>query len=237
VLTDKGLFLGSANLTQQGFAVRDELACLIFEDVVVGEANKWYESLWTSSEDIDLSFLDETMMTEKIPAVSRSSAEFDKQIPGRGLGWLEKDFSFPNILQQIAKTEIKELHYLQFYRKGDKANSKLYHLSIDGREVSLKRRDEPSAIVLHWKRHDHFFIEALTKSPVVRLGPKKDKKNIFSKVLRKHGFDTVGVKGRDGFETGGNHKDYFLFQFGREFLNDPLFIRAVEKSVCAIFDE
>ena len=49
VLTDAAALFGSANLTDSGFAERDELGCLILDGTLVQLLTAWFEELWTAA--------------------------------------------------------------------------------------------------------------------------------------------------------------------------------------------
>lgn len=52
VLTDSAAFFGSANLTEAGFAERDELGCLTVDTALVQALNGWFERLWSAARPI-----------------------------------------------------------------------------------------------------------------------------------------------------------------------------------------
>lgn len=52
VLTDNAALLGSANLTDSGFADRDELGCVLFDVSQVRTLRAWFDDLWAAARPV-----------------------------------------------------------------------------------------------------------------------------------------------------------------------------------------
>lgn len=66
--------LGSANLTVQGFAGRDELACLLRGHRLLGQLDAWFERLWDAAETVTSDSL------EAAVACGASNSELRRQM-------------------------------------------------------------------------------------------------------------------------------------------------------------
>mgnify|MGYP006283446973 FL=1 len=92
VCTNQAALLGSANLTQSGFAARDEMGCLIGNASLVRTLREWFDHLWSASRPIRKE--DIQLVRHRPPRRHRrraSEAVFSSKtvhMPIRSIGWL-----------------------------------------------------------------------------------------------------------------------------------------------------
>ncbi len=91
VLTDAAVLFGSANLTKSGFAERDELGCLLFDQALVQDVAAWFEELWNTAKPIsqgEVLAAAERGQTAKAPQGEPSPQQICEGPVHRTLGWM-----------------------------------------------------------------------------------------------------------------------------------------------------
>lgn len=95
ILSEDASYFGSANLTRSGFALRDELGCVVREPQLLRTLASWFEDLWDTGRAVSQDLLDEVVDQARVRAqVARGRALPDmtclptRPPTARTLGWL-----------------------------------------------------------------------------------------------------------------------------------------------------
>lgn len=95
ILSEDASYFGSANLTRSGFALRDELGCVVREPQLLQTLASWFEDLWSAGQAASRDLLDVVVEQARV----RSQVARGRELPdvtclpmrpptARTLGWL-----------------------------------------------------------------------------------------------------------------------------------------------------
>jgi hypothetical protein len=196
VFNDAAALIGSANLTERGFAHRDEMGCLIRESGLLATLAEWFEALWSSSEAIRAEYIESLVTRSKRRAALRRSLEQQHELAStpsrsrhnRSLGWMKiKSAAAPPQMSpgpfEVDAKERAELSWILAKRTGHREEAiRILELLSEALEVSGLDVDD-SRLHLRFKKSVECPIHVTINQRYVAWLEHRDEHSMFGFIL------------------------------------------------------